>query len=158
MRNLYVRELRRAECAFYNSLYTDLIESDMAYRSRAHYWWSRISKLFGAKHHDLVPPQQTDGQRFSFSAEKASCLNSFFAKQCSVPKFDLTPVLHQQSSVFSFSEISSEEVSCALKRLNDWKASALDELSPVTLGVCRRDSPYSIPYLQSVSCERRFSV
>ena len=80
-----------------------------------------------------------------------SCLIFFFVKQWSVPLFDMTPILHQQSSEFSFSKISSEEVSCTLKRLNYWKASGLDEFSHPSLQESAEETALPLSYIFNLS-------
>ena len=92
--------------------------------------------MLGLKPKDVVPPL-LDNLKFCHTAdEKASCLNSAFAAQCSAPQSNSSPAISNSTSSFSFDLVSSDEVSSCLTRLCKWKARGMDNLSQLVLKEC----------------------
>ena len=136
VRNWYVAELRNAEKCYYRNISSQLSKGNLL--NNAHKWWSIAKKSCGLQTSDSLPPLRSQGQACLTALEKATCLNSTFAEQCSAPTVSgCRPVQQKRMSgpgdqaTFSFQAIAPEDVFKRLSTLNVWKAPRID-------GVCHR--------------------
>ena len=129
VRNWYVAELRSAERAFYREVSSQLSMKNLS--RNAHKWWSIAKKSCGLTSTTTIPTLSRNGQVYLTAMEKAACLNSAFAEQCSAPAAPVRPAQSIQDCqvVFSFDELEPLAVLKFLSALNVWKAPGVD-------GVC----------------------
>lgn len=137
IRNLYVAELRSAERLFHRKYYESL---SSAIRIRnPHRWWRAAKSACGIQTTQSIPPLiSTDCVHVS-SLDKAECLNSFFAKQCSAAPSSNSladSLALPQHNRFAFEEIPVVTVYKRLLSLNTQKACGLDEISNKVLKEC----------------------
>ena len=79
----YVAELRNAETCYYRNISSQLSKGNLL--NDAHKWWSIAKKSCGLQTSDSLTPLHSQGQACLAALEKATCLNSTFAEQCSAP-------------------------------------------------------------------------
>ena len=137
LRNLYVAELRFAEKEYYS---TQLCELTPERCSREpHRWWNKAKSICGINSKTHLPTLVVNGSSWSSSLDKAECLNSSFAQQCTASV--MNPALPTETvptvrKTFSFRLLDSDAVQKKLSSLNVWKSTGLDGFSNRLLKEC----------------------
>lgn len=151
IRNLYVAELRSAERSFYVKQGAFLSSNKLMRDS--HRWWKTAKSACGMNSSDTIPPLSWRGKIQVRARDKAECLNSIFAVQCSAPPSASGSRSVKASTVeqnFSFDHISSSAVYKRLSALNVWKASGLDGIGNRLLRECA--SAFAFPLAHIFNC------
>ena len=131
VRNWYVSELRFAENNYFLDLSRTLSRRELL--QSPHHWWKTAKRACGLSTSDVIPTLFANGETSISATERANCLNSAFAAQCSAPAAQ-TPSVHPKqlsSQSFTFAEIPLLDVFKQLSSLNVWKSPGLD-------GICHR--------------------
>ena len=135
---------------------------------QAHRWWKTAKASCGIQTCDTVP-SLLHQVCMKTSADKADCLQSVFAVQCSAPPSTGKPQASSASvdthETFSFTAIAQESVKKSLSNMNLWKAVGPDGIpnhvlngyaatlaEPVTLifNCCLTSSLFPMQWIQGV--------
>ena len=138
LRNLYVGELRQAERRYYQLQMSALSTGPLL--NDAHRWWKSAKATCGIQTCDTVPSLLHQGCMKTSAEDKADCLNSVFAVQCSAPpstgKLWVSSTSVDIPESFSFTAIAQESVKKSLSKLNVWKAVGPDVIPNRVLKEC----------------------
>ena len=108
----------------------------------AHRWWKSAKAACGMQTCDTVPSLLHQGCMKTSAEDKADCLNSVFAEQCSAPpstgkpRVSSTSVNIPESFFFHCAAIAQESVKKSLSKLNAWKAVGPDGIPHRVLKEC----------------------
>ena len=137
VRNLYVAELRFAEKEYYSTQLCELTPE--RFSREPHRWWNKAKSICGINSKTHLPTLVVNGSSWSSSLDKAECLNSSFAQQCTASV--MNPALPTETvptvrKTFSFRLLDSDAVQKKLSSLNVWKSTGLDGFSNRLLKEC----------------------
>ena len=153
VRNWYMPELRAAERQYYLRLGSYLSSSQYAMDPLLR-WWRRAKKACGLTATDSMPPLSVEGQLHVSPLDKAACLNSVFASQCSAPP---SPPCQQlcamTSDVFTFKSLSEPDVLKKLVQLDCSKSPGMNCLHNRVLKECASTlQPLTFMFNLSLQC------
>ena len=119
-----------------------------------HRWWRRAKKACGLAATDSIPPLSVEGQLHVSPQDRAACLNSVFASQCSAPP---SPPCQQlcamTSDVFTFKSLSEPDVLKKLVQLDCSKSPGMDCLHNRVLKECASTLVQPLTFMFNLSLQ-----